>query len=66
MKDADRLEQRMKLGMMPQSTEVTERVRLTKEQREGMRTTEQLLEKRFKLDNKDINAKTKKGQAQSI
>ena len=63
LRQKDKKEHRAKLGLLVEPNNVTEHHHLDSGQREGIKTTQQLLDKRFVLDNKDIRDKTVKGQA---
>ena len=46
------------MGLLIEPKEVTNIRELTNPEREDVKTTNHLLERRFKLDNKDIRSKT--------
>jgi len=49
------------MGLFLEPKEVTNIRELTNSEREDVKTTNHLLERRFKLDNKDIRSKTVTG-----
>ena len=59
--EADKKKHRSKLGMLEDANEITVRQTLDEKIRQGVQTTKQLVDTRFKLDHKDIHQKTVSG-----